>query len=671
MQILPNGKNQWIDQNGAPLANGSVYFYAPGTTNPLTTYQDSAGTIPNTNPIQLDSRGQAIVWGSGTFRQVVKDASNVTIWDQIVASAANAADLLASGTSPGAALIGFDGGTLADFFKSKNLRVVNSIAALRACSKLTYASAFVTGYYAAHDGGGGAYTYDAADTSSADNGGTIIVGADGGRWKLCVFDSVSPKQFGAKGDGTTDDSAAFTAALTWCSIAGTRLDIPSTAANYHITTGISSSGAVTVRGSGMSSTRIMFTSNACWTHAGGSLPAFPAYQFHLSGVSLQSGDTLNTSTALLNVSYSSGSNGSTVRAVTIEDVEVCGATLANGFSGGIRLFNATTLKVNRVRVANANTGSGGYTAGSFGLKIDTDSQAGDWYVDQTNVYFCDNGLYVVGEGNNQGFEGMTLTNSLLVANNIGFNLASSVQHLYVRVAGCNINCVSKCISIQNMMWIDIVDNLLYAYDTGVAVPTWVGINFLMNDTNHGLWAANMIRGNVFSGMTTTHATARDGIVYQANPNGLNTQTLIDANTFVNLEYGLVLGSGNNYITFSQTNSLQSVTNPLSDSSGQTNNVLCFDVLGSPGSHGSASGYQQRFASNVPVTLTGGTGTVTFATPFTTSCDLALASNGNPGGGFSTNPVNTVNSSYTKTGFGIQVGGATTGTIYVNYIAIGH
>jgi hypothetical protein len=181
----------------------------------------------------------------------------------------------------------------------------------------------------------------------------------------------------------------------------------------------------------------------------------------------------------------------------------------------------------------------------------------------------------------------------------------------------------------------------------------------------------MIRGNVFSGMTTTHATARDGIVYQANPNGLNTQTLIDANTFVNLEYGLVLGSGNNYITFAQTNSLQAVTNPLSDSSGQTNNVLCFDVLGNPGAHGSTSGNQERWAASVPVVLTAGSGSVTFASPFTTACDTVVALNGNPAGGFSTNTVNVVNSSFSKTGFGIQVGGATTGTIYINYIAKGH
>lgn len=86
MQLINNGKQQWIDSGGLPLANGTVGFYAVGTLNPLPTYQDQAGTSQNTNPITLDSRGQAIVWGTGTYRQIVKDANGVTIWDQVVSS---------------------------------------------------------------------------------------------------------------------------------------------------------------------------------------------------------------------------------------------------------------------------------------------------------------------------------------------------------------------------------------------------------------------------------------------------------------------------------------------------------------------------------------------------------------------------------------------------------
>lgn len=208
MQILPNGLCQFIDSSGAPLASGTVGFYAPGTLNPLTTYQDQAGTIPNTNPVSLNSRGQALIWGSGIYRQILKDASGVTIWDALTQSS----DAAFSG-STGASLIGFDGTNLAVQLQTRVNRVVDSIAALRALSKTTYTRAFVSGYYLPHDGGGGMYQYDPADTTTADNSGTVIVAADGGRWKLGQSTPISFKQFGAKFDGTTDDTVAVQACL--------------------------------------------------------------------------------------------------------------------------------------------------------------------------------------------------------------------------------------------------------------------------------------------------------------------------------------------------------------------------------------------------------------------------------------------------------------------------
>lgn len=82
MQLLPNGKQQFIDINGNPLVGGKVFHYEIGTFTPKTTYQDDDGTIPNTNPVILDARGQASIYGSGTYRQVLKDATDIQIWDQ-------------------------------------------------------------------------------------------------------------------------------------------------------------------------------------------------------------------------------------------------------------------------------------------------------------------------------------------------------------------------------------------------------------------------------------------------------------------------------------------------------------------------------------------------------------------------------------------------------------
>lgn len=91
-------------------------------------------------------------------------------------------------------------------------KVVSTIAQLKALLKTGNPRAFVLGYYAAGDGGGGAYYYDSTDTTTADNGGTVIVASDGGRWKMASTTVVSAKQYGAKGDGATND---YTAIQAW------------------------------------------------------------------------------------------------------------------------------------------------------------------------------------------------------------------------------------------------------------------------------------------------------------------------------------------------------------------------------------------------------------------------------------------------------------------------
>ncbi|MCO1462052.1 hypothetical protein L0Y93_10650 [Burkholderia multivorans] len=96
-------------------------------------------------------------------------------------------------------------------------RCVDSIDALRGLSAQHYDRAFVFGYFGAGDGGGGAYRRDPTDSTSGDNGGTIIVADDGARWKLSQGGPVSVKQFGARGDGSNDDAPAIQACVAACS----------------------------------------------------------------------------------------------------------------------------------------------------------------------------------------------------------------------------------------------------------------------------------------------------------------------------------------------------------------------------------------------------------------------------------------------------------------------
>lgn len=52
-----NGQ-QFFDNNGNILSGGLIYQYQAGSSTPLATYTTNAGTVPNSNPIILNSAGR-------------------------------------------------------------------------------------------------------------------------------------------------------------------------------------------------------------------------------------------------------------------------------------------------------------------------------------------------------------------------------------------------------------------------------------------------------------------------------------------------------------------------------------------------------------------------------------------------------------------------------------
>lgn len=122
-------------------------------------------------------------------------------------------------TSTGAAVLnGAVSGTgIATYEANINhVQTVATVAALRAVScvpGLLYAD---QGYTTIADGGASTYVCNGADTTTADNGGSILASASTFRLYLTApSKSVNVFQFGAKGNGSTNDTAAIQAAITW------------------------------------------------------------------------------------------------------------------------------------------------------------------------------------------------------------------------------------------------------------------------------------------------------------------------------------------------------------------------------------------------------------------------------------------------------------------------
>ena len=78
-----NPTPQYTDGAGEPLVYGKLYFYESEQNILKTTYADQAETIPNTNPVLLDSAGKAPnIFYNGSAKVTLKSCDNVQIWER-------------------------------------------------------------------------------------------------------------------------------------------------------------------------------------------------------------------------------------------------------------------------------------------------------------------------------------------------------------------------------------------------------------------------------------------------------------------------------------------------------------------------------------------------------------------------------------------------------------
>jgi hypothetical protein len=228
--LSPNAKQQFFDANGNPLAGGKVYTYAAGTTTPIVTYTDSTGATNNTNPIILDSRGEANIWLTpGTnYKFKLTDASEVQVWvvDNILGPPGAAAGTVTSVAIAAPALFTVSGspvtssGTLTLAYSGTALPVTNggtgltttpangelligngtgyTKATLTAGSNVTITNASGGITIAAAGGGGGVTSVTA----------TSPIASSGGSTPNITF-SVSP---GTTGNVLTSNGSAWTSA---------------------------------------------------------------------------------------------------------------------------------------------------------------------------------------------------------------------------------------------------------------------------------------------------------------------------------------------------------------------------------------------------------------------------------------------------------------------------
>ena len=111
--MLAGAGAQFFNNNGVILSGGLVYTYAAGTTTPQAAYTTSAGNVAHTNPIVLDSAGRVASGGeiwltdAVAYKFVLKTATGTTIGTYDNVTGNASGIYAAFAASSGSSLVGF------------------------------------------------------------------------------------------------------------------------------------------------------------------------------------------------------------------------------------------------------------------------------------------------------------------------------------------------------------------------------------------------------------------------------------------------------------------------------------------------------------------------------------------------------------------------------------
>src|SRR5215216_1330066 len=77
--LMPLAVQRFWNNDGTLAAGCLLYTYTAGTNVPKTVYRDSAGLDPHPNPVVLNAKGEATIYGSGSYKIDLKTAAGVQI----------------------------------------------------------------------------------------------------------------------------------------------------------------------------------------------------------------------------------------------------------------------------------------------------------------------------------------------------------------------------------------------------------------------------------------------------------------------------------------------------------------------------------------------------------------------------------------------------------------
>lgn len=315
-------------------------------------------------------------------------------------------------------------------------------------------------------------------------------GAVGRLLSAKLKDILSVKDFGAVGDGTTNDTAAVQAAATYAAANNRALYFP--AGTYQLNAAIAVSGNFSMYGEDRAASRLRWTAATNYGFSitlnldGNGL----SQTCDVSGMSFLATGYLAVPALQITGAAASAADRVSCRAV-VRDIVCKGDTGAtsSGWAVGLDFNNVSNAVADSVSsIGKVNGTEPNYTSFAgirYNNAVSASPHAAALAVSNCNVLYAQNGIY------GYDYEGILIDTCQLVGVNVGVYLGGPLTFPHSSVMNCHINASDVGITVDRVYEVLIQGNLIYN-ELGLYIAT--GIN-IVNGAKY-----TSIVGNIFENL---------------------------------------------------------------------------------------------------------------------------------------------------------------------------